>query len=174
MIFLKLFSKLIKLLRSAASPAQIAGGFVFGMMIGIISLNSLFTPIIILFIIILNVNVTSAILAALLFRLIAFLIDPFLHSLGYWVLVDVSALTRVWEFLYNIPIFPYTRFNNTVVMGGLILSVVILYPVFKGISVLIRNYREKYEERIKKWKIIKVLSGTKFFKFFGGLKNLGV
>jgi uncharacterized protein (TIGR03546 family) len=174
MIFLKLLSKLIKLLRSAASPSQIAGGFVFGMVIGIISLNSLFAPVVILFIIILNVNVTSAIFAALIFRLIAFIIDPFLHSLGYWVLVDVSALAGAWEFLYNIPIFPYTRFNNTVVMGGLILSVVLLYPVFKGISVLIRNYREKYEEKIKKWKIIKVLSGTKIFRFFGGLKNLGV
>lgn len=174
MIFLKLLSKLIKLLRSAASPAQIALGFVFGMVIGVISLKSLFAPIIILFIIILNVNVTSAILAVLLFRLIAFLIDPFLHSLGYWVLVDVSAFTRVWAFLYNIPIFPYTRFNNTVVMGGLILSIVLLYPVFRGICVLIRNYREKYEERIKKWKIIKVLSGTKLFRFFGGLKNLEV
>ena len=162
------------MLRGAASPTQIAGGFVLGMLIGIISLKSLFAPIIIFFIIILNVNITSAILAALIFRLIAFLIDPFLHSLGYWVLVDVSALKGVWTFLYNIPIFPYTRFNNTVVIGGLILSVVLLYPVYRGIHILIRNYREKYEERIKKWKIIKVLGGSKFFRFLGGLKNLEV
>jgi len=174
MIFLKLLSKLVKLLRGAASPTQIAGGFVLGMLIGVISLNTLFAPVIILFIVILNVNITSAILAALIFRLIAFLIDPVLHSLGYWVLVDVSALSRVWAFLYNIPIFPYTRFNNTVVIGGLILSVVLLYPVYRGIYVLIKNYREKYEDRIKKWKIIKVLGGSKFFRFLGGLKNLEV
>jgi uncharacterized protein (TIGR03546 family) len=174
MIFLKLLSKLIKLLRSAASPAHISGGFVLGMMIGFISLRSLFAPIVIILIIILNVNVSSAFLAALLFRLIAFLIDPFLHSLGYWILVDISVLKRVWSFLYNMPIFPYTRFNNTVVMGGLILSVVLLYPVFMGIKVLIRNYRDRYEEKILKWKIIKVLRGTKLFKFFGRLKNLEV
>ena len=112
--------------------------------------------------------------SSFLFRLIAFLIDPFLHSLGYWILVEVSALKGIWTFLYNIPIFPYTRFNNTVVMGGLILSVVLLYPVFMGIKVLIRNYRDRYEEKIKKWKIIKVLRGSKLFKFFGGLKNLEV
>jgi uncharacterized protein (TIGR03546 family) len=174
MIFLKLLSKFVKVLRSAASPAQIAGGFILGMTIGFVSLRSLFAAVIILLIIILNVNITAAIFAALLFRLIAFLVDPFLHSLGYWLLVDVSAFTKAWTYLYNLPIFPYTRFNNTVVMGSLIVTIVLLHPVFWGMRVLIRNYREKYEERIKKWKIIKVLGGSKFFRFLGGLKKFEV
>jgi uncharacterized protein (TIGR03546 family) len=174
MIFLKLLGKLIKLLRSAASPAHIAGGFVLGMMIGFISLRSLFAPIVIILIIILNVNVSSAIFAALLFRLIVFLIDPFLHSLGYWILVDVSPLKGVWSFLYNRPIFPYTPFNNAVVMGSFILSVVLLSPFFMRIKAIIRNYRDRYEDKILRWKVINVLRGSKLFRFFGRLKNLEV
>jgi uncharacterized protein (TIGR03546 family) len=118
------------------------------------------------------VNIASAIFAVVLFRVIAVLIDPFLHSLGYWLLVDIAFLREVWMFLYNIPFFRYTRFNNTVVLGSLIVALCLIYPIYTGIRVLIIGYREKYEERIRKWKIIKILRGSKIFQFLGGIKDL--
>jgi|GEM_PF-121202 len=172
MIFLRLIVKLAKLLRSGTTPSHIASGFVLGMMIGLISFKSLFTPFLVLIIIIFNVNIASAIFAAVLFRAIAVLIDPFLHFLGYWLLVDITFLREVWTSLYNIPFFRYTRFNNTVVLGSLVVALCLIYPLYTGIRVLIIGYREKYEERIKKWKIIKILRGSKIFQFLGGIKDL--
>ena len=171
MLFLRLIGKLARLLRSGASPVHIAGGFVMGMMIGFLSLKTLFTPFIILLIIIFNVNISSAIFSAVLFRLIAYLIDPLLHSIGYWILVDIPGLQNTWTFLYNVPFFRYTRFNNTVILGSLLVGLCLIYPVFSGVRILAVNYREKYQEKIRKWKIVQVLRGSKVFQFLGGIRN---
>ena len=43
MVGLKFIGKIFKALRSASSPRQIAGGLVLGMLLGLISLKSLFS-----------------------------------------------------------------------------------------------------------------------------------
>jgi len=171
MLFLRLIGKLARLLRAGASPAHIAGGFVMGMMIGFLSLKTLFAPFIILLLIIFNVNISSAIFGAVLFRLIAYLIDPLLHSIGYWILVDIPALQDTWTFLYNIPVVRHTRFNNTVILGSLLAGLCLIYPVFTGVRILVVKYRERYEKKIRKWKIVQVLRGSKVFQFLGGIRN---
>jgi len=169
-----LIKRLVKLLKSESSPTQIAAGFVFGMFLGFLSLKTLFAVPLLLVIILIKVNLSSVLLAALLFRLIAFIVNPIIHSLGYYLLVKVTVLYNFWVNLYNIPLMPYTRFNNTIVMGGLILSLVLMIPIYLGIRSLIVNYRLKYEEKIKKWKIIKILSASKFVKWLSGFGKIGV
>jgi len=168
-----LIKRLVKLLRSESSPGQIAIGFVLGMSLGFLSLKTLFAAPILLVVILIRVNLTSVLFAALLFRLVAFLIDPILHSLGYLILVQVSSLHNFWTNLYSIAFMPYTRFNNTIVMGGLIISIVLVVPIYIGIKMLVFNYREKYEEKIKKWKIIKIVSASRFIKWLSGIGNIG-
>lgn len=172
MLFLQLIKKLIKLLRSAASPFQVAGGFILGMMLGFISFKTLLAVPVVLCIIILNVNLASVIFAFLLFRFIAYLADPLLHSLGYWILVDVSPLRSFWTTLSTIKLVPYTRFNNTVVMGSFIVSLVLLIPLYVVVKKFIINYREKYEPKIKKWKIIQILQSSRLIQWFSRIKNL--
>jgi len=173
MIFLKLLSKLIKILRSGETPSQIAWGFVLGMAIGLISLRSLLAAFLILLLIILNVNISAAILSALLFRAIAYFAAPLFHILGYWVLVEVNALHNVWSSLYSLPVVPYTRFNNTVVMGSIAVSIILFYPVFAGIKILLLNYREHFAHRVRTWKVMKILSGSRLVKWFVKVRNLG-
>jgi len=171
MLFLRLIGKLARLLRSGESPASIAAGFVMGMMIGFLSFRTLFTPFIILLIIIFNVNISAAIFAAVLFRLIAYLIDPVLHSLGYLLLADFSVLRDTWTFLYNLPFFRHIRFNNTVVLGGLLIGLVLIYPVFIAVKRLLVAYRDRYQEKIRRWKIVQLLKGSKVFQFLGGIRQ---
>ncbi len=173
MIILKLLSKLVKLLRAGDNPSQIAWGFVLGMTIGLVSLKSLLAAFLILLLIVLNVNITAAIFSALLFRAIAYFAAPLFHTLGYWLLVEAKALRDVWEFLYNTPLVPYTRFNNTVLMGSLVISTVIFYPVFTGVKLLLLNYRKRYAHRVRAWKVMKILGGSKFVKWFAKVRNLG-
>jgi len=173
MIFLKLLSKLVKLLRAGDTPSQIAWGFVLGMTIGLVSLKSLLAPFLILLLILLDVNITAAIFSALLFRAIAYFAAPLFHTLGYWLLVEWKNLRDVWEFLYNSPLVPYTRFNNTVIIGSLVISAVIFYPVFAGGRLLLLNYRKHYAHRVRTWKVMKILGGSKFVKWFAKVRNLG-
>jgi uncharacterized protein (TIGR03546 family) len=173
MIFLKLLAKLIKILRSGVDPRQIAGGFMLGMVLGLLSLKTLLAAPVVLALILLNVNLAAAFVGLLMFRLIASLADPLIHGLGYTVLVDLTGLHNLWTSLASMRIMPYTRFNNTLVMGGLILSVVLAVPAFWGVKRLIIGYRARYQEKVQNWKIIKALKSTTFFRVISGVSRVG-
>ncbi len=172
MLILQLISKLVKLLRSAAAPFQIAGGFILGMMLGFIGFKTLIAAPIIICIIVLNVNLASVIFAIVLFRFIAYLIDPLIHSLGYWILVNVEPLRSFWTTLYSVKFVPYTRFNNTVVMGSFIISIILLVPLYIAVKRFIIAYKQKYEPRIQKWKIIQILRSSALVRWFSRVKDL--
>jgi len=163
MLILKYFAKLIKILRSGASPNQIAGGFVLGMMIGLIPLWSLHNLIFLFLIIILNVNLAMAIFSFIIFSGIAYLLDPLFHQTGYFLLVKVSLLHPLWTYLYNLPIVPFTRFYNTIVMGSTTNAIILAIPIFYLVKKGVINYREHIDKRIQKLKFFKVIKGSRFF-----------
>lgn len=173
MFALKLLSKFIKVLHSAASPSQIAWGFALGTILGFTPLWSLHNSIILILLIILNVNIASAMLAFLLFSFFAWLLDPVFLTIGFFVLVDITSLKSLWTCLYNAPIAPFTRFNNTIVMGSLLFSLVLLVPNYLWFKWFVFRYRDSWNEKIKKWKITKILLGNKIVQFYFKVKNLG-
>lgn len=173
MFFLKLFSKILKILRSDESPNQIGSGFVLGMFLGMAPFWSLFNFLIVFLIIFFKVNISAAILAFLIFSAVVYLADPWIHGLGYWLLADVQFLKPLWTFLYHTPFVPYTSYNNTVYLGSLVISLVLLLPVFWGVKRFVINYREKYEERVKNWKWVKWIKATKLYGLYERLSFLG-
>jgi uncharacterized protein (TIGR03546 family) len=173
MIFLKILAKFIKVLRSGEDPRQIAGGCMLGMMLGLLTFKTLFAAPLLLILILVNVNLAAAIVGLFIFRLIGYLADPLLHSLGYWVLADIPGLKGFWTALASMRIVPFTRFNNTLIMGGLIAAAVLAIPLFWGVKRLINGYREGYQERVQNWKIIKILKGSALFRFLSGVEKLG-
>ena len=174
MLPIQLVSKFIKILRSAASPSQIAGGFILGFLLGMSpSLLSLLNLFIILLIIILNVNLATALFAFAFFSAFAYLMDPVFHSLGFALLVDVQGLKNLWTFFYNAPFVPFTRFNNTVVMGSLSISLILLFPLYYFAKRFVVTYREKYEPRVKTWKWVKLLKSSQIYQMYERLKFLG-
>ncbi len=173
MIILKFLSKIIKLLESAASPAQLAWGFVLGMFLGFIPGFSLFKILVIFLIILLNVNITMAIVSFAICGLLGYIFDGLFHSIGYWVLVQIPFLQSFWTAFYNAPILPFSRFNNTVVMGGLISSIVLIMPVFFLMKAFVISYRKTISVRVKKLKIVKVLSSSKLMGLYKKIKSIG-
>jgi len=173
MFALKLLSKFIKVLHSAASPNQIAWGFALGTILGFTPLRSLHNVIDIILLIILNVNITSAMFSFALFSFFAWLLDPLFHTIGFYVLVDIPALKPLWTSLYNAPIAPFTGFNNTIVMGSFLFSLVLLVPNYLWFKWFVFRYRDSWNEKIKKWKITKILLGNKLVQFYFKIKNFG-
>lgn len=173
MILLKLLGKFIKVLRSAASPRQIAWGFALGSVMGLTPLRSAHNLVVLLLIIILNVNISAVLLALIFYSLIAWLFDPLFHTIGYQVLVNIPALQPLWTALYNAPLAPFTRFNNTVVMGSLLFSLVLFIPNYLFFKWFVRRYRESWNEKIKKWKISRAMMSSKVVKLYLSIKNLG-
>ena len=52
------------------------------------------------------------------------LCDPITHKLGA-NLLSSNLLESSWAYLYQLPLVPWTRFNNTVVCGNLALALII-------------------------------------------------
>jgi len=170
MLILKFLAKIIKILRSGATPNQIAGGLVLGMIAGLTPLFSLHNLIVLLLLIILNVNISMAIAGLGIFSAIAWFFDPLFHSFGYYVLVDIYALHGFWTWLYGMPVIALSRFNNTVVMGSLLSALILTIPMFFLFKRLVVLYREKIDTRVQKLKIVQFLKGSKIYELYSKLK----
>ena len=176
MFIIKLIRKLLKALKSASSPAQLGWGFALGMIIGLTPFWNIHNAIFIILIIILKVNIGSAILSFLVFSGFAYLLDPVFHSIGYYLLTQVDFLQNIWQNLYDNPIVVFTKYNNTVVMGSLISAFILFIPSYFGFKAFVHLYRDKIDPYIQKLKIVRVLKGTKLYKIFSSgykLKNIG-
>jgi len=173
MFGLEFLAKLVKILRSAASPDQIASGFMIGMVIGLTPFWTLHNLILIVFLIVLNINIGTAIYSFILFSAIAYLADPIFHHLGYFILVDMASLQNLWIYLYNLPIIALSRYNNTVVMGSLAIAIILAIPMFFIAKSGIIYYRENIDQKMQKWKIVQAVKGSKLYSFYDKIKNLG-
>ena len=173
MFWLQIVKNFIQILRSGQTPRQIAAGFALGSMIGLMPFLTLQGFFLWLLILIFDVNLSAALLSATLFTLIAYLFDPLFHALGYFFLTDVSALQGLWTSLYNAPIAPLTRFNNTVVLGSLLCSIVLFFPVYLGMRRFVLAYRSHLHAKIEQWNVYQVISKSTLVRWYDRVKNLG-
>jgi uncharacterized protein (TIGR03546 family) len=155
MFWLKLVSNFIKILREGQTPTQVAGGFALGSILGLSPMLTLQGLIVWLVILVLDVNLSAATLALLVFSLIAFIFDSLFHHLGYYLLVNIEGLKGVWTTLYNAPIAPLTRFNNTV-------------------KKFVVAYRTTVGARIENMKIYQVVSKSWVVQTYQRIRRVGV
>ncbi len=173
MFWLKIVRDFIKILRTGQTPNQIAGGFALGSIVGLsptLTLQGVFVWLVIL---ILDVNLSSAILSFTLFSLVAYLIDPLFHRLGYEILVNIEALKGFWTTLYNAPIAPLTRFYNTIVMGSFVCALVLTVPVFIGMKKFVIAYRAHVGSKVEKWKVYQVIKRSTLVQWYEKIRDFG-
>lgn len=157
---------IIKIIKSNDSPGQVAAGFTLGMLMGITPFWSLLNLIMLLVLILINIQIAAAMLAYALATAFVYIFDPWLHQLGWWMLVKLPALEPLWTTLYNAPLFPYTRYNNTVYLGSLLVGLLLAVPVYFGMKVLIGTYVRRYKERVQQWKAVRWFKATKVYEIY--------
>ena len=173
MFIVEILAKIFKILRSGESPNKIAAGFTMGMIIGMTPFMTFHNLVLILLIIILNVNLASSLFAIAIFSGLAYLFDPLFHSIGYFLLVDVSFLNGFWTMLYSFPLLALSRYNNTVVTGSLAMAIVFILPVFFFAKYFVVYYRKKLDPKLQKLKIVQAVKGSKFYSLYAKYKGLG-
>jgi uncharacterized protein (TIGR03546 family) len=162
---LKQIFAFIKLLNSDTGTISLASGITCGFILGMTPVLSLHSLLVFLFILFFRVQVGAAFLAAFFFKFAAFLLDPAFHQIGSFAL-ELSSLQGFYTTLYNLPIIPFTRFNNSIVMGSGILTF-ILSPIMFALSFfLIKKYREIVVARFKETKLWKAVEATKFYQWY--------
>src|SRR5687767_2706766 len=96
LLLAKYLGKILAILNSEISPAQIAAGFAYGALLGLLPASGLL-PLLLLFLaFVVNVNLVIMFLAAAIFKILAFLIDPVANLLGFAVLVKITPLKGLW------------------------------------------------------------------------------
>jgi uncharacterized protein (TIGR03546 family) len=125
-----------------------------------------------LVILVFDVNLSATLLAVTLFALFAYIVDPLLHTIGYFLLVDTSSLHGFWTSLYNAPIAPLTRFNNTVVLGSFVAGLLLLLPVYFGMRHFVVAYRTHLHTKVERLKIYQIISKSTLVKWYDRIKNI--
>ncbi|MBU2493634.1 MAG: TIGR03546 family protein [Bacteroidetes bacterium] len=172
MFWLSFIRKFLKILAEGQTPKQIALGFALGSLIGLSPMLTLQGLLIWIIILILDVNISAAIVAVTLFKIIAFIFDPAFHAFGFFILT-LEPFKDFFTTLYNVPVAPLTRFNNTLVMGSFISAVILFIPVYFSMKFFVIKYREKLHEKIIKWKIYKIIKQSSMFRYYEKVKSLG-
>jgi uncharacterized protein (TIGR03546 family) len=173
MFWLKFITNFIKILREGQTPAQIAGGFALGSILGLSPHLTLQNLLVWLILLILDVNLSAATVAITAFALIAYIFDPLFHRLGYFLLVNVDALRPIWTSLYNAPLAPLTKFYNTVVMGSFVGALILFIPVYLGMKHFVIAYRTHLHSKIEQWKIYQIISKNSLVQWYHRVRDFG-
>ncbi len=152
-------------LTSDTDPRQIGAGIALGFLIGLMPKATLTAQLLIVLLMATRVNIPMALLSAVAVSLLNPLLDRLTDPIGYALLTS-EALRPLWTKLYNIPVLPWTGFNNTVVPGGLALGAVLLAPVYLGGKRFGVFYNEKFRERVMGSKLAKALKASWLFDWY--------
>jgi len=153
---IKGIAKLILALNGNVSKTQIAAGFAWGILLGLVPAGNAFW--IVLFLISFffthhhGGKIAALAIIKILYPLLAFQID----GVG-WFVLHIDSLTSLFTKLYNMPFVPFTKFNNTLVMGGLVSGLILWLPIFFLFIALIPLYRNTLGPKIRNSKIVQAI-----------------
>lgn len=164
-LLLKQFFGLLKLLNSETGHNQIAAGIAMGFILGMSPMLSLQAVLVFICLFLFRIQIGAAFLAAFFFKFIAWILDPIFDEFGRAVLGS-DSLAPLWTSLYNMPIVPLTRFNNSIVMGSGIVAILLFPIIFLASRSLILKYRETIVARFKETKIWKAVKATSLYQWY--------
>ncbi|ARN76418.1 hypothetical protein BST96_13890 [Oceanicoccus sagamiensis] len=164
-----LLAKLLKILNSDDSPIQISLAIALAAIMGLTPLNAPHNLLLLIILLIVRVNLPAFLLSLGVFTLFAYAVDPLSESLGYWVL-QAPSLQGLWTALYQSSFWRLLGYNNTLILGSLLLSLA-LSPFIVIIGrLLIIQYREKLLAMVNKSRIALWLKSGKIFNAYQQLQ----
>ena len=160
-LIIRPFRLLLKALLVEATPGQLAFGFAFGILIGLVPKGNLTAISLGVILAASRANLGVAGATALAFSFVSPYCDPLSHRIGEWLLGHPS-LKDMWTRLYNTPVMPWTDFNNTVVLGSLVLGIALLYPAYRITRPVFGHYTERVQKWAKKFRLTRLLMGVEW------------
>jgi uncharacterized protein (TIGR03546 family) len=161
-VFARLLRPLLSLITAVLeeeSPRVLASSVAFGLLLGFVPKDNLIAPLLAALMLALRFNLTLATTSAALFSGVAAMLDPVADSLGRSVLTHPS-FAPLFAWLYELPLLPWTRFNNTIVMGSVLLALALVSPVYLGALQLVTRYRPLAIEWSRRLKVDELLQAA--------------
>jgi uncharacterized protein (TIGR03546 family) len=113
-----------------------------------------------------NVSFGAGMLGWALFVPAGFLLDPLFHQVGSMLLLGMPALTPLWTTWYNVPVVPYTGFNNTVVLGSFVGWLLLSLPIFFAARYGVARYRATLGERVKRTRFYQAVTASRAYNVY--------
>lgn len=162
---------LIEALHSKDTPRKIAAGFALGSLGGWVPFNLIYSTLILMLLYFLNVNMGFGLIGMAVITIFSYFLDPWAGMLGHWLLTGVPSLTPLWTSLFNMPIFPYTRFNNTVMLGSVVISFILVLPVYYLAKWGVLQYRARWKDKLEDLRIFRWVKASKVFTWWSRVKG---
>ena len=169
---MRLLAKFLKILNSNSEPGEISLGFAFAMIAGFTPLWSLHNLPVLLLLLILRANLSAFLLGLVFFSGVSYALDPLFHRIGLAILV-ASPLHDLWTALYNSTVWRLEHFNNSIVMGSLVVSLVLCPPLYLLSNRLIRQYREHVLAWVRKTRFMQMMTASGFYNLYRSVSGWG-
>jgi len=155
-MFIKWIARALAALNSNAKKEQIAAGMACGVLLALVPAGNLVWIALFALSFFFKIHYGLQMITLAAFKLAAPLFAPGLDALGLAVL-RAGPLQPFFIALADAPVAPLTRFNNTIVMGGLVAGLALWIPLFFAFRALVALYRTRLAPRV---------SGSKAYKAF--------
>jgi uncharacterized protein (TIGR03546 family) len=162
---IRTFAKVLKILNSESDPRQISLALCLAMFAGFTPFVSIHNLLVIFLVLILRVNLSSFLLGLAAFSGLAYLLDPLFHRIGL-ALLTADSLQGFWTTLYNSSFWRLTRFNNSILLGSFIFSLLLFLPLYFLINLAIENYRAHLLSWVRKSRVMQALTASKFYSMY--------
>jgi len=155
-------AKIFVALNSNSRPSEMASAITFGFWLALIPGGNLLWTLLFIIVFFLKLNLGSFLLSLALFRMIVPFLDSLLDLLGGLIL-QLPVLEGYFTSFYNLPLVPYTQFNNTIVMGAFAAGLILWVPLFMLFLQLVKLYRRTLAPKIAESKIVKAIKKVPIF-----------
>ena len=156
--YLQPLRNLLRVFSRERSPRQIAGAVALGLCIGLLPKGSLLVAVVTCLLFSLRVNLGVGLLVAFCVSLLSPYLDPLTHGIGVR-LFQMPAVYHTIQRVYDWPVVPWTSLNNTVVLGGACLAVVLFFPAYhltetsvSRVQPLVRDWRARRRAPVTEWR----------------------
>jgi uncharacterized protein (TIGR03546 family) len=166
MLLLKLLQSLVKALNSEGTPGQVAAGIALGAVFGLTPLVNLHNLVLFMLAVVLNVSFPGVMLGWALFLPVGFGLDPVFDAVGRLLLVGTPALLPFWTWCYNTPVVALTNFNNTIVLGSVVVWAAALLPLFFVLRWLVMTYRATVYARLRRTRLFQAVQASKAYNLY--------
>ena len=159
----KYFQQMFKSLNANRAPGEMAHAFALGMLLAFVPKGNLLWIFLFIFTFFLRLNRGTLFLSIILGSIFIPLVDPLFDTTDYAILTH-PALTPTFARLLDTPFVAFTRFNNTIVMGGLAWGIILYIPFYILARIFIRVWRNTLYQYFVRSKAYQFLMKVPFIK----------
>lgn len=165
MLLLKFIQSLFKALNSEGTPGQVAAGIALGTVFGLTPLVSLHNLVFLGVAMLTTVSFPGVMLGWAIAIPFGFALDPLFDAVGH-ALLTADALTALWTWVVNTPVLALFRFNNTIVLGSVVVWLALYVPLFFLFRALVARYRTTIYARLEKTRLFKAVKASKVWNLY--------